>query len=178
MDAEGGLLPALPPRQVDAHKGQFGHVLVVAGSPGMTGAGCMAALAAQRAGAGLVTLALPRSLNLVAEASLLSAMSMPLPETAHGALGLAAARHVLERADEFDAFAVGPGLRRAEETGRMVRLLLARLSRPVVVDADGLNALAGETALLRRRPAPTILTPHPGEMSRLLGGASVATAPW
>jgi len=174
MTANREPLPDLPRRPREAHKGQFGHVLVVAGSPGMTGAGCMAASAAQRAGAGLVTLALPRSLNIVAEIALGSAMSMPLPETCDGALGLAAGAHLLERAHRFNVAAIGPGLRTAEETQRMVRRLVARLQVPIVVDADGLNALAQGPDVLQRRRAATILTPHPGEMSRLVGCASVA----
>ena len=162
-------LAKLPQRRRDAHKGDFGHVLVVAGSPGMTGAGLMAASAAARAGAGLVTLALPKSLNIVAEVALSSVMSMPLPETAEGALAEEAADAVLARADDFTVSAIGPGLRRADETQRMVRRLAAELDMPIVVDADGLNALAGGLEVIRKRKAPTILTPHPGEMGRLLG---------
>jgi len=164
-------LPRLPERARDAHKGEFGHVLVVAGSPGMTGAGCMAASAAARAGAGLVTLALPRSLNLVAELALSSVMSLPLPETPDGVLGEAAADVVLQRAADFTVAAIGPGLRRAEETQQAARRLVAGLDLPVVVDADGLNALTEHLGGLRKRTAPSILTPHPGEMARLLGVA-------
>ena len=167
-------LARLPERRRDAHKGDFGHVLVVAGSPGMMGAGCMAARAAQRAGVGLVTLALPRSLNLVVEIALTSVMSMPLPETVDGVLGLDAACRVLEQAGRFDVFAIGPGLGRAEETQRMACRLVRRLQGPVVVDADGLNALAADLDSLRHRRAPTILTPHPGEMARLTGAANAA----
>ena len=185
MAQDGDRLPALPARAPDAHKGDFGHVLVVAGSPGMTGAGCLAARAAQRAGAGLVTLALPRGLNLAAEVALGSIMSMPLPETEQGALGMAAARAVLDAAGRgeggrgparpFDAFALGPGLRTGEETGRMVRVLARELPGTVVIDADGLNGLAGRVGeSLAGRSAPTVLTPHPGEMARLMGLAGAA----
>ncbi len=167
MADDNCLLPALPRRRRDAHKGDFGHVLVVAGSPGMTGAGCLAARAAQRAGAGLVTLALPRSLNLAAEIAASSVMSMPLPETEDGVLGLEAASQVLAQAERFDVLAIGPGLGRSQQTRRMVRRLVTNAAVPVVVDADGLNALAEDLQPLRRRRAPTILTPHPGEMSRL-----------
>jgi len=174
-------LPAIPTRSRDAHKGDFGHVLVIAGSPGMTGAGCLAARSAQRAGAGLVTLALPKGLNLVAEITLGSIMSMPLPETAGGVLGMDAARAVLDGAGGFDAFVLGPGLRAGEETGRMVRVLAAELPGPVVIDADGLNALAGRVrdvlcgrAAAHGGRAVTVLTPHPGEMARLMGLGSAA----
>jgi hydroxyethylthiazole kinase-like uncharacterized protein yjeF len=162
-------LPALPERPRDAHKGDFGHVLVVAGSPGMTGAGCMAAMAAQRAGAGLVTLALPASLNIVAEVKLTSAMSRPLPESAGPIIGEAAAQDVLDHARQFDVAALGPGVGRAPETERAMRRLIAELPRPAVVDADGLNALAGDLSVLACAPALRVLTPHPGEMARLLG---------
>jgi hydroxyethylthiazole kinase-like uncharacterized protein yjeF len=167
-------LPGLPARKPDAHKGDFGHVLVIGGSPGMTGAACMAAAAAQRAGAGLVTLALPQGLNLVAEATLWSVMSLPLPEAPGGVLGMEAGDAILRRAGDFSVFALGPGLRRSEETQRMVRMLAAELDAPLVIDADGLNALAGHLDAIDGRRAPTILTPHPGEMSRLLGGLSTA----
>lgn len=171
-------LPKLPQRPREAHKGDFGHVLVVAGSPGMTGAGCMAAAAAQRAGAGLVTLALPRSLNLVAEIVLGSAMSLPLPETPDGALGTEALQMILPIAERFDVVAIGPGLRAAQQTQKMVRQLVREVAAPLVVDADGLNALAGDPDALRGRGAPAILTPHPGEMARLagLGGAAEVQA--
>jgi NAD(P)H-hydrate epimerase len=162
-------LPALPPRPRDAHKGDFGRVLVVAGSPGMTGAGCMAAVAAQRAGAGLVTLALPGSLNPIAEIKLTSAMSRPLPEPEGPVLGPAAAECVMQWAEEFDVAAIGPGVGRAEATGRAMRRLIGSLPLPTVVDADALNALAADLSVLADAPAPRLLTPHPGEMARLLG---------
>mgnify|MGYP006281758255 CR=1 FL=1 len=162
-------LPALPERPRDAHKGDFGHVLVVAGSPGMTGAGCMAARAAQRAGAGLVTLALPASLNAVAEIKLMSCMSMPLPEPGAPVLGDRAVEEVLGRIEDFDAVGVGPGIGRTAPAFGAVRRLVAELPCPAVVDADGLNALTEDTAVLADAPAARLLTPHPGEMGRLLG---------
>lgn len=174
MSDESGRLPRLLRRPREAHKGEFGHILIAACSPGMTGAGCLAAAAAQRAGAGLVTLALPRSLAAAAGAALGSAMYWPLPETPEGALGLEAGERILNAADRFDVFAIGPGLRTAEQTRQMVQSLVAALRRPVVVDADGLNGLVGHLAVLAARSAPTILTPHPGEMSRLIGSGSPA----
>jgi NAD(P)H-hydrate epimerase len=162
-------LPELPDRPREAHKGDFGRVLVVACSPGMTGAGCMAARGAQRAGAGLVTLALPASLNLIAEVKLTSAMSRPLPEPGQPIIGQEAAEAVIGWAGEFDVVALGPGVGRAPETENAVRRLVADLDLPVVLDADGLNAIAGDVAALRRAAAPRLLTPHPGEMARLRG---------
>jgi len=165
-------LPGLPDRARGAHKGDFGRVLIVAGSPGMTGAGCMAAVAAQRAGAGLVTLALPESLNVVAEIKLTSAMSRPLPEPSAPILGSEAAEAVLAAQGEFDVMALGPGIGRAPETQEAARRLVEELALPLVVDADGLNALAGHVPLLKAAGGLRLLTPHPGEMARLLGLAS------
>ncbi|NLW50752.1 MAG: NAD(P)H-hydrate dehydratase [Candidatus Brocadiaceae bacterium] len=166
-------LPRMPGRRPDAHKGQFGRVLIVAGSPGMTGAGCMAAIAAQRAGAGLVTLALPAALNFIAEVKLTSAMSRPLPDPDGPILGPDAARSILQGAEAFDVAAIGPGVGRAGPTGQAMRTLAASLALPAVVDADALNALAeGPGRVLRHAPAARLLTPHPGEMARLLGCAT------
>jgi NAD(P)H-hydrate epimerase len=167
-------LPRLPQRRRDAHKGDFGRVLIVGGSPGMTGAPCMAAVAAQKAGAGLVTVGLPESLGLVAAIKLTSAMSRWLPEEQGGVLGEAAAQRVLEWSGEFDVVAIGPGARLAPGTVSAMRHLTEELHCPVVVDADALNALAGATDILRRAQGLRILTPHPGEMARLLGAGSPA----
>jgi hydroxyethylthiazole kinase-like uncharacterized protein yjeF len=162
-------LPGLPDRARDAHKGDFGRVLIVAGSPGMTGAGCMATLAAQKAGAGLVTLALPESLNVIGEVKLTSAMSRPLPEPSASVLGSEAADAVLAAQDEFDVMALGPGIGRARQTQEAARRLVKELSLPLIVDADGLNALAGHVRILKAAGGARLLTPHPGEMARLLG---------
>ena len=167
-------LPGLPKRAEDAHKGDFGRVLIVAGSPGMTGAGCMAAIAAQKAGAGLVTLALPESLNPIAEVKLTSAMSRPLPEPGAPVLGDRAAELVLEWAGEFDVVAIGPGVGRAVETQDAVRRVVSDLALPLIVDADGLNALAGRAEVLKDARGLRLLTPHPGEMAGLLGHEGVS----
>jgi NAD(P)H-hydrate epimerase len=165
-------VPSLPPREPESHKGDYGRVLIVAGSEGMTGAGCLAALAAQRSGAGLVTLALPRSLHFIAECKLTSAMSRPLPDPDGPFIGEEAADVVLDWAGEFDAAALGPGVGRAEGTGAAMRRLAAELPVPAVIDADGLNALAEDPDVLRGAAAPRVLTPHPGEMARLAGLAN------
>ena len=158
-----------PPRARVSHKGDYGRVLVVAGSPGLTGAACLAAAAAMRSGSGLVTVAAPRSLNPVLEAKLTEAMTLPLPETAEGALGKKAGEEILRAAERFDIAVIGPGLSRCPETAEMVRRLVAVLPIAMLVDADGLNALAGDAAVLKKASAPVILTPHPGEMARLMG---------
>jgi len=160
-------LPRLATRPRDAHKGDFGRVLVVAGSRGMVGAGALAAQAALRSGAGLVTLATPAMVEQAAATKLTCATTLPLPDRPGGALAPAAARRVLSAADGFDVVALGPGL--SLHAAPAVRALVPRLRLPLVLDADGLNALAGRAGLLLRRPAPTVLTPHPGELARLTG---------
>lgn len=159
---------ALPARPSEGHKGRFGHVLVVAGSPGKTGAAALAALGAARIGAGLVTVACSGAVNDVLEVKLTEAMTAPLPNGPGGALGLAAVEPVLELAAGRDVVVLGPGLGRAPETVSAVRRLVAELRGPLVVDADGLFALPEPGALKGRRPLP-IVTPHPGEAGRLLG---------
>jgi hydroxyethylthiazole kinase-like uncharacterized protein yjeF len=167
-------VPLLPPRAREAHKGDFGRVLVVACSPGLTGAGCLAALGAQRAGAGLVTVAVPQGLITIIEIKLTSAMSRPLPQAAAAVLDEQGAARILQWAGEFDAFALGPGIGRAAETGRAALRLAEELPAPTVIDADGLFALGGGTEVLKRARAMRLLTPHPGEMARLVGDSTAA----
>jgi len=159
----------LPPRWADMHKGEAGRLLIVAGSPGMTGAAAMAGLAAVRSGAGLVTVGIPASLNDILEVKCTEVMTLPLPETAPGSLAPDAMDEILEFADGCDAVALGPGLSQVPETAELARELIERISAPLVVDADGLNACAGATEPLQNRKTPTIITPHPGELSRITG---------
>jgi len=158
----------LPERPRDGHKGRFGHVLVAAGSTGKWGAASLSARAALRAGAGLVTLVLPDVPGLVLPNACAEAMTERVPATATGGFGAAATRRIEELAETRSVLALGPGLGIDPETVGCVRSLVASIDRPLVVDADGLNALVGELARVRRRNAPTILTPHPGEAARLL----------
>lgn len=168
MTAEEAQL-LVPHRAPDAHKGLVGRILIVGGSPGLGGAPAMAGWAALRIGAGLVTVALPTSLNPALEAKLTEVMTLPCPETASGGLALAAEGTILQRALRADVLALGPGLGRDPESLRLVRHLVGRFPGPVVIDADGLWALTGESwARHAEGPAP-ILTPHPGEMARLTG---------
>lgn len=157
------------PRSADAHKGDFGHVLIVAGSRGMTGAASLAAEAALRAGAGLVTVALPESQQPVIASRLVEAMTLPLPETPDGTLALAARDHLLERAARCSVMALGPGLSTHPETQELAREVVLGSAVPCVVDADGLNAFAGTAPGLKYARGPLVVTPHPGEMARLLG---------
>ena len=159
---------AFPPRDPAAHKGTFGHVLVVAGSVGKTGAAALASLAALRAGAGLVTLAIPQSLNDVMEVKLTEVMTEPVPETEARSIGQEALDRLLRLAEGKSAVAIGPGLGTHPSTQKLVHELLSALRLPIVLDADGINALAGRADLLARAGGPVIVTPHPGELSRLL----------
>jgi ADP-dependent NAD(P)H-hydrate dehydratase / NAD(P)H-hydrate epimerase len=160
---------ALPVEEPDVHKGTRGHLLVIAGSTGKTGAAALASLASLRAGAGLVTLGIPRSLNAVLETKLTEAMTYPLPETQAGTLSLEAEQQILHLLQGKSALVIGPGLSTHEETVLLVRRLVSSCPVPMVVDADGLNALAGDLSPLRSGKGQAVLTPHPGEMARLSG---------
>lgn len=162
----------LPGRHAAMHKGDAGRVLVVAGAGGMTGAAALCAQAAVRAGAGLVFIACPASLNDILEVKCTEAMTLPLPETDERSLAAGAGERVLAEAGRSDAVALGPGLSQHPETTALVRRLVAQIPVPLVLDADGLNALEGEPGPLRERRAPTVITPHPGELARLVGGTA------
>jgi ADP-dependent NAD(P)H-hydrate dehydratase / NAD(P)H-hydrate epimerase len=163
----------LPARRADSHKGTFGHLLVVAGSLGKTGAAALTGRAALRTGVGLVTVATAASQQPVVAVLSPEAMTEALPETSGRSIALGAKVRLLELGRGLEAVALGPGLSLDEETQALVRTLVVEVERPMVVDADGLNALAGHVDLLPGAAAPRILTPHPGEMSRLIG-ASIA----
>jgi hydroxyethylthiazole kinase-like uncharacterized protein yjeF len=165
-----GMRTLLPARPFASHKGTFGHLVVVAGSEGKTGAATLSSEAALRTGAGLVTLAVPASLLDILAVKLTEAMTLPLPE-AEGAraLGEAALSPLNDFLGGKTAVALGPGLGTHPETQALVRTLVRDCPLPMVVDADGLNALAGHLEVLKNSAGPRILTPHPGEMARLLG---------
>jgi hydroxyethylthiazole kinase-like uncharacterized protein yjeF len=162
---EDGVRSMLPGRGADSHKGNFGHVLVVAGSPGKTGAAAMTCAAALRGGAGLVTVAARAGDAAAVQTYMPEIMAAPLP--GEGALRMADLPAILSAARGKTVLAVGPGLFRGDETGRLLGQLLAELRLPAVLDADALNALADEPARLKAAAAPVIITPHPGEMARL-----------
>jgi len=170
---DAALLSALPSRSAGWTKFTSGHVVVAGGSRGLTGAPTLAAEAAQRAGAGYVTACVPASAQPILAGRLLEAMTRALPEDdgAHTAEGVAA---VLELAARGGALVVGPGLGRSDGAFAFARELVARAKVAVVLDADGLNAHAGDLGALAGRAAPTILTPHEGELARLLDVDSAA----
>ena len=182
-----------PDRPVESHKGSFGHLLVIAGSAGKTGAAALTCNSAMACGTGLVTLGIPESINAVMEPQVTESMTLPLPEMGKGCLSLNALEQIITASKGKSALALGPGLGMTPDTLSLVHAMIkerALSDIPMIIDADGLNALAtdivshdskenftsdqtekSKTALtdLKQRSAPTILTPHPGEMARLTG---------
>ena len=167
----------LPPRPSASHKGTYGRVLVIAGSTGMTGAAALASEAALRAGAGLVTLATPQHLNPILEGLLPEVMTLPLPETESGSLSASATSTILEFAEKTKSvLAIGPGLSQDPDTVALVHQLVREnqaqgLGLPLVIDADGLNAISQASEIVSFLNKETVLTPHPGEMARLTNTA-------
>jgi hydroxyethylthiazole kinase-like uncharacterized protein yjeF len=161
------ITPLFAPRRFQSHKGSFGHLLMVAGSPGKTGAAALCANAAMRSGTGLVTLGIAQSLNPCLESQVIEPMTVPLPETAKGCLCDTSLAPIKKLLQDKQALALGPGLGIEKETRTLVKKLIQDTSIPLVIDADGLNCIVGFLDILKSRKAPTILTPHPGEMARL-----------
>lgn len=162
--------PMLRRRDRQAHKGQFGHCLVLAGSTGKTGAAALSANSAMRAGSGLVTLAVAESLHAILETKTTEVMTVALPDSNSGYLTSSAFPAIEKLLPGKDALALGPGLGIRPGTTALVQTIVESFSLPMVIDADALNALAEDITILRRKKsAEIILTPHPGEMARLLG---------
>ena len=161
---------ALPYRKPDGHKGDFGKVFVLAGSTGLTGAAALAARSALRAGCGLAKVGSPKTVLPIIAGAVVEATGMPLPDVGKkGALALRGLGQVREAIKEHDAVIIGPGLGQHHETVELVRRLMVSIDKPAIVDADGVNALAGHADLLLETKAPTVLTPHQGEFKRLSG---------
>jgi NAD(P)H-hydrate epimerase len=163
---------AFQKRDAQSHKGTTGHLLVIGGSPGKTGAAIMTSQAAMRVGAGLVTLAIPKSLNVAVEAQLTEVMTEPLPENSDQTLGSSAHQKILRQLERKNVLAIGPGMGDSKPTRNLVRKLVQTSPVPVVIDADGLNALVGSLSFLKKLKVPVVMTPHPGEMARLVGKTS------
>ena len=161
----------LAPRPRDSNKGMYGHALIVGGSFGKSGAAAMAGMAALRAGAGLSTVATPARVLTSVASFAAELMTEPLAETAAGSIAMAAAEsgHFTDLAKPMTVVAIGPGLGRDPETVQFAQEAVRQTKVPLVLDADGLNAFEGKTNLLDGRRRPLVLTPHPGEMSRLAG---------
>ena len=159
----------LPARPADSHKGTFGHVLAVCGHDGMAGAAMLSGEAVLRSGAGLLTVALPRSIYPIVASRLREAVYLPLPETVGGTLSKMAWPQLQEQLSRATALLVGCGLGRSPESDAMVLALLRAATCPTVLDADGLNAAAAHIHTVKTSGQPLCLTPHVGEASRLLG---------
>ncbi len=156
------------PRPLNTHKGDYGHLLVIAGSVGKTGAAAMACEAALRVGAGLVTLAVPKSLNAIMEVKLTEVMTEPLPETPKQTLSLRAFNSILRLCENKKAVIIGPGVGTFKETQSLILKLLKTMNLPIILDADGLTALATQPKIFPTTNRSLVLTPHPGEMARII----------
>ena len=163
------IAPLFPPRPFNSHKGTFGHLLILAGSAGKTGAAALCATAAKRIGTGLVTLGVPESIHAAMEPMVVEPMTVPLPETASGTLSSDGLDRILALAADRQALALGPGLGTDPKTRDLVKSLVKDCPLPVVMDADAITCMAGCPDLFTARKSPAILTPHPGEMARLAG---------
>jgi NAD(P)H-hydrate epimerase len=168
--SDESIRPLLRRRDRLAHKGSFGHCLIIAGSTGKTGAAALCANSAVRAGSGLVTLGVAGSLHQILEVKTTEVMTVPLPDAATGHLSNSAFPAIAKLLEGRDAVAIGPGIDRHPGTAALVQQIVASVEIPLVIDADGLNALAEDVSVLRAAKSGNIvLTPHPGEMARLLG---------
>ncbi len=160
----------VPYRPAASHKGNYGHLLLIAGSYGKPGAALMAAKACLRAGAGLVTIGVPESMAETFESRVAEEMVLPLPDHGTGMLSSDAAGEITSFINErADVLAIGAGIGVSEETRSLISRLVLVSTVPMVIDADGINSLAGRSGILKKAKSPLILTPHPGEMARLLG---------
>lgn len=157
-----------PKRKKDAHKGDFGKILLLCGSVGFTGAASLAAIGALRTGAGLVYLGVPESIYAIEATKLTEPIVFPLPED-DGKLSVRALSEILRKLPAMDAILIGPGLGQSEGTLAVTQAVLEQATCPVVLDADGINVLCSHKDILRERAYPTILTPHAGEFARLAG---------
>ena len=164
------VIPGLPARPDDSHKGSYGSVLLIVGSRGMSGSACLSGLGALRGGAGLVTVALPAGIQSIVASTEPSFMTVALPEDAKGRISRLAAAEILSRVQHATAVAIGPGWGRSPDLDELAHLLFTTIDKPLVVDADALNALASSPGGFPKphHAAPRILTPHPGEFARLI----------
>ena len=165
------VLRILPDRQILAHKGNFGRILLLCGSRGYTGAAYLAAMGALRTGAGLTYLGVPESIYAIEAVKLNEPIVFPLPDD-DGKLAVSAAEEIKGLLPKMDAVLIGPGLGQSKGTLAALKVVLRDFQGAVVVDADGINLLAQHKYLLRGRTAPTVLTPHEGEFARIAGGVA------
>ncbi len=159
----------LPVRRRDANKGDFGRVLIISGSRGMTGAGCLTARAALRSGAGLVYLGVPSGLWHVYASSVTEAITVPLDDDGTGRLSVSLIDKIDALIEKKDVIAIGPGLSVNDSIVEIVKSIIKKAQVPLVIDADALNAVSADVSMLKHLKVPAVVTPHPGEMSRLTG---------
>jgi len=159
----------LPERHANSNKGDYGRVLIVTGSTGMTGSGCLASMSALRSGAGLVYAAVPASLAGIYGSNLIEPIILPLEDSGKGSLTAKSIPGILEIMERMNVAAVGPGLSVTDDIKEIVREIITHAAIPLILDADALNALSSDVSILKKRKAKTVLTPHPGEMARLTG---------
>jgi hydroxyethylthiazole kinase-like uncharacterized protein yjeF len=169
IDLDELAMGLLDPRPAQSHKGDYGHLFVLAGSPGKTGAAALVCSGALRIGAGLVTLGIPASLNPILEAKLTEAMTAPLPDAGSGYLTADAVERIYQLLEGKTAVALGPGISTELTVQEVIAKLASETTLPLVIDADGLTALVSRSAILKQSKGSMILTPHPGEMARLAG---------
>src|SRR3989338_7076519 len=162
----------LPKRKADTHKGTYGHLAVIAGSRGKGGAAALSSISALRAGTGLVTLALPKCLNVSFEAGIPEVMTLHLPDTKEGTIDKSALNTLINFLEGKSAVLIGPGITTNPSTSSLIKNLVKKISCPMLIDADGLNIIADKIELLKDKPSPVIVTPHPGEMARMLNTTS------
>jgi NAD(P)H-hydrate epimerase len=158
----------LKKRKRDTHKGDYGHVLIVAGSIGLTGAAYLTSEAALLSGSGLVTLAIPKSLNDIMEKKLTEVMTLPVKDGGRGYFPASGFEEIKKFSKNIDAAAIGPGIAKNGGTKKLVKKLIQNLNTAIVLDADGINCIAGEADVLKKSKKAVVITPHPGEMSRLV----------
>lgn len=167
--SEDEIVGKIPKRRPNTHKGDYGKANVIAGSQGLTGAAILTCRAALRTGLGLLKLYIPESLNLLITTSVPEVVTIPLQEMRKGTIGLNHINRIIEDTEHATVLAIGPGCGNTTELAEMVRRILLEVDKPVVIDADGLNALARNISWLGNKKAQVVLTPHPGEMARLTG---------
>ncbi|MGE5614785.1 MAG: NAD(P)H-hydrate dehydratase [Bacillota bacterium] len=159
----------IPARKAESNKGDYGRVLIITGSTGMTGSGCLASLAALRTGAGLVYAGVPESLAGIYGSMLAEHVVLPLKDGGAGILSEECAEQIITYMEKMDVAAVGPGLTASDTIRRIVEKIVANSKVPLVLDADALNAISGNTEILGKLKTDAVITPHPGEMARLTG---------
>ncbi|MFY9911924.1 MAG: NAD(P)H-hydrate dehydratase [Candidatus Sulfotelmatobacter sp.] len=168
----GDIAPLIAPRPAESNKGSFGHVLVIGGSLGKAGAAAMAGISALRTGAGLSTVATAKSVLATVAGFHPEIMTEPLAETDAGTISISALDAIEQLAKGKTVVAIGPGISRNPQTSELVRNLIARIPLPTVLDADGLNAFENRASELNGKSRTLVITPHPGEMARLVGCSS------